>query len=148
MRFHATIDLNGKTATGIRVPPEIVEQLGSGKRPAVRVTINGYTYRSTIAVMGGAFLLPVSAEVRAGAGVVAGDAVEVELALDEEPREVAVPPDFAEALTSDTAAQRFFEGLSYSNKRRLTLAIEDAKTAETRQRRIAKTIEMLHEGRA
>jgi hypothetical protein len=147
MRFHATIDLNGKTATGIRVPPAVVEQLGAGKRPAVSVTINGYTYRSTIAVMGGEFLLPVSAEVRAGAGVAAGDAVEVELALDEAPREVAVPHDFAEALASDAEAQRFFEGLSYSNKRRLTLAIEDAKSAETRQRRIAKTIDMLREGR-
>jgi hypothetical protein len=147
MRFHATIDLNGKTATGIRVPPAVVEQLGVGKRPAVSVTINGYTYRSTIAVMGGEFLLPVSAEVRAGAGVAAGDAVEVELALDEAPREVAVPHDFAEALASDAEAQRFFEGLSSSNKRRLTLAIEDAKSAETRQRRIAKTIDMLREGR-
>ena len=149
MRFHATIDLNGKTATGIRVPPEVVEQLGAGKRPAVSVTINDhYTYRSTIAVMGGEFLLPVSAEVRAAAGVAAGDAVEVELALDDAPREVAVPPDFAEALASDAKAQGFFDGLSYSNKRRLTLAIEGAKSAETRQRRMAKTIEMLHEGRA
>jgi hypothetical protein len=145
MRFHATIDLNGKTATGIRVPPEVVADLGAGKRPAVRVTINGYTYRSTIAVMGGKFMLPVSAEIRAGARVAAGDAVEVELALDEAPREVAVPPDFAEALASDAEAQRFFDGLSYSNKRRLTLAIEDAKSAETRQRRIAKTIDMLRE---
>jgi hypothetical protein len=145
MQFHATIDLNGKTATGIRVPPEVVADLGAGKRPAVRVTINGYTYRSTIAVMGGKFMLPVSAEIRAGARVAAGDAVEVELALDEAPREVAVPPDFAEALASDAEAQRFFDGLSYSNKRRLTLAIEDAKSAETRQRRIAKTIDMLRE---
>jgi hypothetical protein len=145
MRFHATIDLNGKTATGIRVPPEVVADLGAGKRPAVRVTINGYTYRSTIAVMGGKFMLPVSAEIRAGARVAAGDAVEVELALDEAPREVAVPHDFAEALASDAEAQRFFDGLSYSNKRRLTLAIEDAKSAETRQRRIAKTIDMLRE---
>ncbi len=148
MRFHATIELNGKTATGMRVPPEVVEQLGAGKRPAVRVTLNGYTYRSTIAVMGGAFMLPVSAEVRAGAGVAAGDEVEVELALDDEPREIAVPPDFGDALASDAAAQRFFEGLSYSNKRRLTLAIDGAKSAETRQRRIAKTIEMLREGRS
>ena len=69
MRFHAEVLLGGKTATGIRVPPEVVEALGASKRPAVSVTINGYTYRSTVAVMGGEFMLPLSAEHRGGAGV-------------------------------------------------------------------------------
>ncbi len=76
MIFQTVVELSGKTATGIRVPPEIVEALGSGKKPAVRVTINGYTYRSTVAVYGGEFLLPVSAEVRDRAGVAAGDVKE------------------------------------------------------------------------
>ena len=147
MRFRTTILLNGKTATGMRVPPEVVESLGGGKRPAVRVTINGYTYRSTIAVMGGAYMLPVAAEVRAGAGVAAGDEVEVEIEPDNAPREVSVPADFAEALAGDAEAQRFFGGLSYSNKRRIVLSIEEAKSAETRARRITKAVEQLRAGR-
>ena len=147
MRFRATIQLNGKTATGIGVPEDIVASLGQGKRPPVRITINGHTYRSTVAPMGGEFMLPVSAEIRASAGVAAGDEVDVEIELDNEPREVTVPPDFADALDRDADARRFFDGLSFSNKRRLVLSIEEAKTAETRQRRVAKTAAMLHEGR-
>jgi hypothetical protein len=147
MRFRATIQLGGKTATGIQVPPEVVASLGSSKRPSVRVTINGYAYRSTVAPMGGAFMLPVSAEVRERAGVVAGDEVDVDVELDTAPREVTVPPDFAEALDRDADAKRVFDGLSYSNKQRFVLSVEGAKTAETRQRRIEKAISALHEGR-
>ncbi|HEX6540993.1 MAG TPA: YdeI/OmpD-associated family protein [Ktedonobacterales bacterium] len=147
MRFRATIQLDGKTATGIKVPDTIVAGLGSGKRLAVRVTINGYTYRSTIASMGGEFKLPVSAEVRAGAGVAAGDEVDVDVELDTEPREVAVPPDQSDALAHDADARRFFDGLSYSNKQRIVRSIEDAKTPETRQKRIAKAVGMLREGK-
>ena len=147
MRFRATIQLNGKTATGIEVPSEIVEDLGAGKRPAVSVTINGYTYRSTVAPMGGVFMLPVSAEVRERTGVAAGDAVDVEIALDAAPREVTLPPDFAAALDQDAEAKRFFAGLSYSNQRRFITSIEEAKSAETRQKRLAKAISSLREGR-
>lgn len=145
--FRTTIELGGKTATGIQVPAEVVEGLGSTKRPAVRVTINGYTYRSTVAPYGGVYMIPVSAEVRGNAGIAAGDEVEVGIELDTEPREITVPPDFAEALDHNADAKRFFDGLSYSNKRRHVLSIEGAKTAETRQRRIAKTVDMLREGR-
>ena len=147
MRFRSVILLSGKTATGIRVPPEVVEQLGPGKRPAVLVTIRNYTYRSTVAAMGGEFMLPVSAEVREHAGVAAGDDVDVELKLDTAPREVSVPGDFARALAGEPAAQRFFDGLSYSNQRRHVLAVEGAKTPETRERRIAKAVATLREGR-
>lgn len=93
MRFRAIILLGGKTATGIRVPAEVVERLGSSKRPPVRVTINGHIYRSTVAPMGGKFMLPLSAENRERVGVKAGDEVDVEIELDTEPREVTVPPD-------------------------------------------------------
>ncbi len=146
MRFRATILLGGKTATGIRVPPEVVAALGPSKRPAVRVTISSYTYRSTVAVMGGEFMLPISAENRSGAGVAAGDEVDVDIELDTEPREIAVPPDFAEALARDADARRNFDGLPYSRKRWYVLPIEGAKTSETRQRRIAKAVSMLREG--
>ena len=147
MRFRATILLGGKTATGIRVPPEVVASLGPSKRPPVRVTIRGHTYRSTVASMGGEFMLGVSAEVRERAGVAAGDEVDVDIELDAEPREVTVPPDFADALDSDLEARRFFDGLSYSQKLRHVLSIEGAKTAETRHRCIAKAISTLREGR-
>ena len=100
MRFRAIVELSGKTATGIRVPAEVVEGLGQGRRPPVSVTIGGYTYRSTVGVMGGQFMLPLSAENRTAAGVAAGDEVEVEVELDTRSREVSVPADFAEALSS------------------------------------------------
>jgi uncharacterized protein DUF1905/bacteriocin resistance YdeI/OmpD-like protein len=147
MRFRATIEQSGKTATGIRVPDEVVEDLGAGKRPAVRVTIKGHTYRSTVASMGGVFMVGVSAENRASAGVAAGDKVDVDIELDTAPREVTVPSDFAKALKRDAAARRTFDGLSYSNKQWHVLSIEGAKTDETRQRRIAKSISALREGR-
>lgn len=147
MKFRATILLSGKTATGIVVPPDVMERLGPSKRPAVRVTINGYTYRSSVATVSGQFMVGVSAEVREQAGVAAGDELDVDIELDNEPREVTVPPDFAAALDADPAARHFFDGLSYSNKRRVVMPIEDAKTPETRQRRIAKAVGTLHEGR-
>jgi bacteriocin resistance YdeI/OmpD-like protein/uncharacterized protein DUF1905 len=147
MKFHAIIELSGKTATGIAVPAEVVAHLGSSKRPPVRTTINGHTYRSTVASMGGVYMLPISEENRKLAHVSAGDEVEVEIEPDTQPREVSVPPDFLEALDHDANARRYFEGLSYSNKQRVVLSIEGAKTDETRQRRIAKAVSTLREGR-
>ncbi|MEO9255215.1 MAG: YdeI/OmpD-associated family protein, partial [Tepidiformaceae bacterium] len=111
MKFRSVVELGGKTATGISVPAEVVAGLGSTKRPAVTVRLNGHTYRSTIAPMGGAFMLPLSAENRSAAGLAAGDEVEVEVELDNEIREVIVPPDFAQALNADADALRLFESL-------------------------------------
>jgi hypothetical protein len=147
MRFHTTILQAGKTATGIRIPDEIVEGLGAGKRPPVRVTINGYTYRSTVAVMGGDYMVGVNADNRAGADVAGGDQVDVDIELDTAPREVAVPADFAAALDAEPDARRTFDNLSNSNKGWHTGQIEGAKTDETRQRRIARSIDALREGR-
>jgi hypothetical protein len=146
MKFRAVIRLSGKTATGIQVPPEVVADLGPGKRPPVQVTINGHTYRSTVAPMGGVFMLPISAENRDLARVSAGDEVDVEIESDAQPRKVQVPPDFREALDHDADACRYFDGLSYSNKQQLVLSIEGAKTAETRLRRITKAVGALHAG--
>jgi Bacteriocin-protection, YdeI or OmpD-Associated/Domain of unknown function (DUF1905) len=147
VKFRSKVELGGKTATGIPVPEKIVSALGTSKKPAVRVTINGHTYRSTVAPRGGRYLLPLSAENRAAAGVGAGDTVEVEVELDTEPRELAVPPDFLKALKRDAGAKKFFDGLSYSKKQGFVLPIEQAKTPETRQRRIDKAIDSLREGR-
>jgi hypothetical protein len=147
VKFRATIALAGKTATGFEVPAEVVESLGAGKKPAVRVTINGKTYRSTIAPRNGRYLVGVSAENRELTGVSAGDEVDVDLALDTEPREVTVPPELAGALDADPEAKTFFEGLSFSQKQWYVLPITQAKKAETQQRRVAKAIDMLREGR-
>jgi hypothetical protein len=147
MRFHTAILQAGKTATGIRIPDEIVEGLGAGKRPPITVTINGYTYRSTVAVMGGDYMVGVNADNRAAAGVAGGDEVDVNIELDTAPREVAVPPDFAAALDAEPEARRTFDKLSNSNKGWHTLQIEGAKSDETRQRRIAKSVAALREGR-
>ena len=148
MRFRTTLELNGKTATGFKVPPDVVAALGKGKRPPVLVTLNGrYTYRNTIAVYGDTYLLGVNAEHREAAGVQAGDELEVDLELDTAPREVSVPPDFAAALDAEPAARRTFDALSYSNRSWHVLNVEGAKTAETRQRRIEKSIATLREGK-
>ena len=147
MRFRTVIESNGKTATGIRIPAEIVAALGPSRKPAVRVTIAGHTYRSTIATRSGVFLLGVSAENRKGAGIAAGDEIDVELELDTEPREVTVPQDLADALASDAEARRFFDTLTHSQKQWYVLPIEQAKAAETRERRVAKAMAMLREGR-
>ena len=140
MRFTATIELGGKTATGIPVPEELVLGLGRGKRVPVTVTIGGYTYRSTIAPYNGLYMLPLSAEHREAAGVTAGQEVEVGLEVDDAPREVEVPEDLRAALASDDAARAAFEKLSYSNQRRIVLSVEGAKAAETRARRIDKAV--------
>lgn len=147
MRFRATIEQTGKTACGMRVPPAIVDALGGGKRPAVTVTIAGYTWRSTVAPMGGEYWLGVSAENRAGAGVAAGDVVDVEVERDTAKREVTVPADLAAALDADPDARRTFDGLSYSNKSWHVLQVLGAKTEETRERRIARSVEVLRAGR-
>ena len=148
MKFRTEIQQGeSKNVTGIEVPPSVIEALGAGKRPAVKVTLKGYTYRSTVAVMGGAYMISVSAEVREKAGVKGGEVVDVELELDTAPREVEVPADLTAALKKDAAAQRFFDGLSYSNRRRIVLNVEGTKNPETRRRRIEKAVEQLREGR-
>src|ERR1700694_2869628 len=147
MRFRTTILQTGKTAAGIQVPDQIIENLGSGRRPAVAVTINGFTYRSTVAVMGGVYMVGVNADNRAGAGVAGGDEVDVDIELDTAPREVSVPADFSAALDATPAARAFFDTLSNSKKSWHLAQLAGAKTDETRQRRIVKSIDMLKDGR-
>ena len=147
MRFRTTLLQSGKTATGFEVPTEIVEALGQGKRPPVKVTINGYTYRNTVAVMGGVYMVGVSAEHRAGASVAGGDEIDVDLELDTAPRELIVPADLAAALDAEPAARSAFDGLSFSNRQWHVLNVEGTKNPETRQRRIEKAVEQLREGR-
>ncbi|GGM86563.1 hypothetical protein GCM10011609_23850 [Lentzea pudingi] len=138
--FTTPVELNGKTATGLRVPADVVEALGQGRKPKVLVTIGAHTYRSTVAVYGGDFMLPLSAANREAAGVAAGDTVEVALEPDLAERTVEVPEDLAAALDANPAARAAFTALSYSNQRQRTEAVAAAKQAETRARRIAKIV--------
>jgi hypothetical protein len=147
MRFRTKILAAGKTAAGIEVPAKVVEGLGSGKVPLVRVTINGYTYPSAVAVMGGKFMVGVSNANRQAAGVVAGDTVDVDIEVDTQPRVLALPDDFAKALDRDAKAKKVFEGLSNSKKQRLVLPVANGKTPETRQRNIDKATAALREGK-
>ena len=147
MKFRAELLATGANTTGIEISPAVVEQLGGGKKPAVNVTINGFSYRTSIGSMGGKFLLPVSAERRAAAKVKAGDHFELELTLDTAPREVTVPPDLAAALAAEPHAKAAYDKLAYSHQQRHVLPIEEAKTPETRARRVAKTIEALKAGK-
>lgn len=137
MEFRSTVELGGKTATGIEVPVDLVETLGGGKRPPVTVTVGGHTYRTTVAPMGGRYMIPLSAENRAASGLSAGDEVDVEITLDTAPREMKAPDDLAEALRSSPEAEAFFESLSFSHKRSYVDWIVSAKKDETRQRRVA-----------
>jgi hypothetical protein len=139
MEFRATIALDGRTATGIPVPEDVVAALGGGKRPRVRVSFAGVSYQTTVARMRGEYKFPVSAAIRDQAGVAAGDEVAVTIELDEAPRVVTVPDDLAEALGRH-GARRAFDALSYTNRKRHVVAVEGAKTPETRQRRIAKVV--------
>ncbi len=143
MKFRTKLLTAGKTATGIEVPSNVMEGLGAGKKPAVRVTINGYTYRSTVAMVNGKPMVGVSEEVRNHAGVKGGDTVDAEMELDAAPREVAVPPELARALAKDAKAKKYFESLSYSGKLRLALPIANGKTAETRDRNAARAMQEL-----
>lgn len=148
VRFTAVVQLSGKTATGIVVPPEAVETLDGGQRPKVKVTIDGgYSYRSSVARMGDRFMVGINAGVRAEAGVAAGDSIEVTLELDTAVREVVMHPDFVAALAAAPEAEAFFEQLSYTNKRVHAEPIAQAKSEETRQRRIRKSIELLAAGK-
>src|SRR4051812_38235315 len=145
MEFRTTIELGGKTATGMQVPEPVVEKLGSGKRPAVVVTIGDYTYRTTVAPMGGAFYIPLAAEHREAAGLAAGQDVDVTIELDTAPREVALPDDLSSAM--DDAARTAFDGLAPSHKKEWVRWVEEAKKPETRTARIEKTVEGLKAGK-
>lgn len=143
--FRTSLWASGGNNVGIVVPEEIVLGFGRGKRVPVAVTIDGgYSYRTTIASMGGRFLISFSAETRAATGRGAGDEVEVTLEVDDAPRTVDVPPALADALAADPAAATAWKELSYSRQRAHALSVEGAKTNDTRARRVRKIIETLH----
>ena len=141
MEFTTTMSLMGRN-TGIEVPAEVIERLGAGKKPAVVVTVNGYTYRSTVAVMGGRFLISFSSDRRKETGIEGGDPITVVIELDPEPRTTEVPADLAEALDASGARARF-DALSPSAGKAHITRVESAKADATRERRIAAVVASL-----
>lgn len=147
MRFTTTLEQTGKTTTGIRVPDEVLEGLGQGKRPRVAVALDDRcTFRTTVGSHAGAAFISVSAAVRTDAGIEAGEELEVELVVDTEPREVEVPDDLAGALATDDRARAWFEGLTDSQRRGFVTFVTSAKQAETRARRVEKALAALQAG--
>ncbi len=139
--FRTVIDQPAeRNVMGIIVPEDIVAVLGKGKRPPVTVTIKGHSYRSTVAVMNGLFMLPLSQENRAPMEVKGGDEVDVTVELDDQPRTVEVPDDLAEALGAAGLRERF-DALAFTYRKEHVRSVLDAKTAETRARRVAKAVE-------
>jgi hypothetical protein len=143
--FETTVAARGNN-TGIVVPPELIDQLAAGKRPPVVVDVNGYVYRSTVAVMGGTHMIGISAAIRQATGLKGGDPIRVALTVADTPREVDVPEDFGAALAAADGGA-FFEKLSNSLQRYHVNTINDAKTPETRQRRIDKAIALFRDGK-
>jgi hypothetical protein len=146
--LHAELFASGKNTAGFVVPDEFVERLGGGRHPKVRVRLNGTEFATSIAAMGGRFLLGVSTERRQAAGVTAGETYDVEIELDTEPRLLEVPDDLAAALDAEPVARTFFDSLSFSKRQWHVLQVTGAKQPETRARRVATSVAMLAEGRA
>lgn len=145
MRFHTTLQRFGESNTGIEVPEEVLAGLGRGRRVKVVATVNGYTYRTSIAPAMGKILMPFSSEHRKATGLTGGEAIDVDVVPDDAPRELAMPDDLAAAVADDPGAEAFFAGLSFTNQRLYVEWIESAKKAETRTARVAKAAEMLRE---
>src|SRR4029078_4854400 len=147
MRFTTTVRQNSKTATGIRVPDEVMAALNAARAPRVALTLNGFTYRSSVATVNGEPMIGVSDAVRQASGVAGGDRVDVEVVLDTAPRTITVPDDLAAALDAESVARATFDKLSYSNQRFWVERIEGARSPDTRQRRIERAVGALREGR-
>jgi Bacteriocin-protection, YdeI or OmpD-Associated/Domain of unknown function (DUF1905) len=148
VEFRAELETSGGNAAGFEVPEPVVDQLGGGGHPKVVVRVNGYEFRTSIARMGSRFMLGVSKERRAAAGVAPGETLDVQVELDTAPRESEVPDDLAAALSADAQAMAFFDSLSYSKQQWHILQVSGAKQAETRARRVTASVAMLREGRA
>ncbi|MBD8059274.1 DUF1905 domain-containing protein [Cellulomonas sp. JH27-2] len=127
---------------GIEVPDDVIAELGAGKRPPVVVTLNGFTYRSTVGVMGGRSLIPVAAAIRASAGVAGGEEHEITLTLDDQPRTVEVPDELARALDA-AGVREAFDKLAPSRRKEAVRSVVDAKAEATRDRRIAAVVASL-----
>ncbi|WP_433368056.1 YdeI/OmpD-associated family protein [Actinoplanes sp. CA-142083] len=142
MRLTIELQRTGGNTTGFEIPSDAVEELGGGGRPKVTAVVNGFTFRSTIAKMGGSYWLGVSAERRQAGGLEGGQVYDLDIELDTAPRVIETPDDLRAALEGAGAGDAW-QKLSYSHQRQHVEAINAAKTPATRERRIAKAIEMI-----
>jgi hypothetical protein len=147
-RLELTAELQARgPAAAFVLSEEQVAELGEGaKRFPVSATVNGYTWRTSVARMRGEFLLGLNREVRQNAKVEAGDTATIVIELDSEPREVAVPEDLSVALSAHAELQQRFDGLAFTHRKEFVRWIEEAKKPETRERRVVKTLEMISRG--
>ena len=147
LTFHTSLQSRGPAAAVV-LDDQQVAVIGEGaRRFPVSATVNGYSWRTSVARMGGEFLIGLSKAVRQSAGVEAGDEVEVTLRLDTEVREVEVPVDLAKALEADPVAKAAFDGMAFTHRKEYARWVEEAKKAETRDRRIGQALEMLRAGK-
>jgi len=142
MKFKTKIVQTGNN-TGIEVTEQLLGKLGGGKKPLVVVTVSGYSYRSAVGKMGNKFMISLSAENRKNARVNGGDVVEIDLELDTEPRIVVIPPELQKAFDNNKTVKMNFERLSPSKKKAIVISISEAKTEETKSKRIEKALEQL-----
>lgn len=145
MKFMAKIIPSGN-ATGVEVPDHVVQALGPQGRPPISITINGHTWRSRVTAMRGQRLIGISAAHRMAAGIHEGDIIEVEVEIDEAPRIVIEPTDLAEALNSCPNARTSFDRLPFGLRQKHVTAIENARSAAVRERRISKLVATLKSG--
>ncbi len=145
IRFKTTVLKDpGGNATGLRVPDEVMAQLNAGKKPRLKVTLNGsFSYVMTVGTVNGNPMISLSAANREAAGLKAGDAVEVTVELDTEPRTLEVPDDLAAALAAKPGARAAFDASSFSARKEFVRQVTEAKAADTRTRRIAKIVDQL-----
>jgi hypothetical protein len=140
-KFKTTIVRDGAMCF-IPVPFDPKPVFGKVRAP-VKVTLNGYTFRSTIAAMGGTVCLPLRKSNREAAGLEGNETLEVRLDLDEETREVKPPADLVKALKAESGAYERWKEMSFTHQREYAEAVESAKRPETRQRRIANAVKAI-----
>ena len=146
IRFRAQLQPRGPAAAVVLDDAQVAEVGEGARRFPVVATVNGYTWRTSVARMGGEFLVGLSQEVRQGAGVQAGDEVDVTIELDSAPRDVEVPEALAAALAADPRAKAAFDGMAFTHRKEYARWVAEAKRDETRQRRVQQAVEMIRAG--
>ena len=146
IQFRAVLQPRGPAAAVVLDDAQVAAVGEGARRFPVVATVNGYTWRTSVTRMGGEFLLGLNKEVRQGAGVEAGDEVDVTVELDTAPREVEVPEALAAALAADPQAKTSFEQMAFSHRKEYARWVAEAKQEETRQRRVQRALDMIRAG--
>jgi len=140
MKLRLELRGHGGNTAGFEIPDEVIDELGGGRRPKVVVTVGTHTWRSSIANMGGTFMLGVSMANREAAGVSAGETLDVDIELDTAPRTVDVPSELAGELERDASARAVWDSWSFTRQQEAARSLTEAKKPETRARRLEKVL--------